>query len=191
MHRLVSTQGRLDVDFRRSVIDPLRVSGFSDAPGSMRGNLGLLPSSASFRWAVQGNFSLTAGAASIYPLEVGRHRPRSAVHRSGGLCIEVPVAPQASRRSFPCEVARSLPGLVCGEFFTAEQAVRHCLEALRRIFPAQGVQLQERILVGPETSGNRRQALSKTLESTSSPQPGSSKAAGQQQGSSPSQKAVR
>ncbi|KAJ1163727.1 hypothetical protein NDU88_004180 [Pleurodeles waltl] len=52
-------------------------------------------------------------------------------------------------------------------------------------FGAQGVQLKDRSLFGPETSGNRRQALSKPLESTSAAGQEFSKAAGQQQGSSP------
>ncbi|KAJ1132212.1 hypothetical protein NDU88_010539 [Pleurodeles waltl] len=125
LRRLVSTQGRLGGDFRHSVVDPLRVAGFSDTPGSVGGILGLLTSSSSFRWAVRGNFSLTAGTASISPLEVGQRCPRSAVRRSGGPCVEVPVAPQAPRCSFPCEVEQLRPGSACSEFFTAEQAVRH------------------------------------------------------------------
>ncbi|KAJ1198140.1 hypothetical protein NDU88_001984 [Pleurodeles waltl] len=40
MRHLVSAQGRLCIDFRCSVMDPLRVAGFSDAPGSVRGILG-------------------------------------------------------------------------------------------------------------------------------------------------------
>ncbi|KAJ1218386.1 hypothetical protein NDU88_005966 [Pleurodeles waltl] len=88
-------------------------------------NPGLVTSSASFRWVVRGNFSLTAGAASNFPLEVRRRRPRSAARQSGGLCVKVPVAPQAPRRSFPCEVKRWRPGSACCEFFTTGQAVRH------------------------------------------------------------------
>ncbi|KAJ1202614.1 hypothetical protein NDU88_006411 [Pleurodeles waltl] len=56
MHRLVSTQGRLCIDFWHSVMDPLRVVGFSDAPESVRGILGLwseVKSAASFRFGVQ------------------------------------------------------------------------------------------------------------------------------------------
>ncbi|KAJ1180006.1 hypothetical protein NDU88_005234 [Pleurodeles waltl] len=182
------------VDFRRSVVDPLRVAGFSDAPGSVHGNLGLwsgVTSAASFRWALHGNVFRTAGSASISPLEVGPRCPRSAVRRSGGPCVLVTVAMKALHRSSLCEVGLRRSGSVCGEFLTAGQAVHRFLQVVRRIFTAQGVQLQERSLFGPETSGNRRQALSKPLESTSSPQPGSSKAAGEPQGSSPSQKAVR
>ncbi|KAJ1091460.1 hypothetical protein NDU88_004584 [Pleurodeles waltl] len=52
-------------------------------------------------------------------------------------------------------------------------------------FGARSVQEGERSLFGPETSGNRRQALSKPLESTFTARQEFSKAAGQQQGSSP------
>ncbi|KAJ1169069.1 hypothetical protein NDU88_000975 [Pleurodeles waltl] len=54
-----------------------------------------------------------------------------------------------------------------------------------KIFDARSVQVKKRSLFGPETSGNRRQALSKPLESTFTARQEFSKAAGQQQGSSP------
>ncbi|KAJ1214280.1 hypothetical protein NDU88_001903 [Pleurodeles waltl] len=52
-------------------------------------------------------------------------------------------------------------------------------------FGARSVQEEERSLFGPKTSGNRRQALSKPLESTFTARQEFSKAAGQQQGSTP------
>ncbi|KAJ1193516.1 hypothetical protein NDU88_002813 [Pleurodeles waltl] len=53
------------------------------------------------------------------------------------------------------------------------------------IFGARSVQVKKRSLFGPETSGNRRQALSRPLESTFTARQVFSKAAGQQQDSSP------
>ncbi|KAJ1185307.1 hypothetical protein NDU88_002101 [Pleurodeles waltl] len=112
--------------FLALVVDPLWVAGFSDTPGSVRGILGLwsgVTSAASFRWVLRGNFFRTAGAASISPLEVGPRHPRSAVRRSGGPCVKVPVTMQALRRSSPCEVGLRHSGLACSEFLTTGQAV--------------------------------------------------------------------
>ncbi|KAJ1141290.1 hypothetical protein NDU88_007624 [Pleurodeles waltl] len=96
----------------------------------------------------------------------------------------------ALRRSSIAKSGSVVPDLACSEIFTAS---RLCIswQAVRKIFAALGFQLQERSVFGPETSGNRGQALSKPLESTSAAEQESSKTAGQQQGSSPLQKAVR
>ncbi|KAJ1108319.1 hypothetical protein NDU88_005695 [Pleurodeles waltl] len=116
-------------------------------------------------------FSLTAGAASISPLEVGRRCPgrrasKFRLHRRRRVDLFL----AKSRGVFPVLRAVNVSpwSKLCVKFFAAP-----------------GVQLQERSLFGPETSGNGRQALSKPLESTSVAKQGSSKTAGQQQGSSP------
>ncbi|KAJ1182017.1 hypothetical protein NDU88_007215 [Pleurodeles waltl] len=70
MHCLVSTQGCLCVDFRRSVVDPLRVAGFSDAPGSVGEILGLqseVTSTASIQLCRSSGRK--AGAVSIFSLQ--------------------------------------------------------------------------------------------------------------------------
>ncbi|KAJ1199570.1 hypothetical protein NDU88_003404 [Pleurodeles waltl] len=67
----------------------------------------------------------------------------------------------------------------CAAFFSPRNKL--CV----KIFSARRVQMKKRSLFGPETSGNRRQALSKPLESTFTARQEFSKAAGQQQGSSP------
>ncbi|KAJ1149055.1 hypothetical protein NDU88_001874 [Pleurodeles waltl] len=100
-------------------------------------------------------------------------RRRFLLWRSGGVvlakpCVGFPVAPKALRQS----------ASVCSVFLAAEQAVR-------RNLGARSVQVKKRSLFGPVTSGNRRQALSKPLESTFTARQEFSKAAVQQQGSSP------
>ncbi|KAJ1214391.1 hypothetical protein NDU88_002010 [Pleurodeles waltl] len=67
----------------------------------------------------------------------------------------------------------------CAAFFSPRNKL--CVET----FGAQSVQVKKISLFGPETSGNRTQALSKPLESTFTARQEFSKAAGQQQGSSP------
>ncbi|KAJ1179626.1 hypothetical protein NDU88_004860 [Pleurodeles waltl] len=67
----------------------------------------------------------------------------------------------------------------CAAFFSP----RHKLCV--KMFGARSVQVKKGSLFGPETSGNRRQALSKPLESTFTARQEFSKEAGQQQGSSP------
>ncbi|KAJ1143942.1 hypothetical protein NDU88_010244 [Pleurodeles waltl] len=57
-------------------------------------------------------------------LEVGLRRPGSAVRRSGGPCVKVPVTTQVLHRSSPCEVGLRRSGSACSEFVTAGQALR-------------------------------------------------------------------
>ncbi|KAJ1129524.1 hypothetical protein NDU88_007892 [Pleurodeles waltl] len=73
----------------------------------------------------------------------------------------------------------------CAPFFSPRNKL--CIE----ILGARRDQMKKRSLFGPETSGNRRQALSKPLESTFTARQEFSKAAGQEQGSSPLEKADR
>ncbi|KAJ1214165.1 hypothetical protein NDU88_001791 [Pleurodeles waltl] len=61
---LVFTQGRLCVHFRCSVVDPLRVVGFSDAPGKMRGSGGRCVKFSTTRQAL-GRFLLLSRAVSF------------------------------------------------------------------------------------------------------------------------------
>ncbi|KAJ1217432.1 hypothetical protein NDU88_005026 [Pleurodeles waltl] len=67
----------------------------------------------------------------------------------------------------------------CAAFFSP----RHKLCV--KIFGARSIHVKKGSLFGPETSGNRRQALSKPLESTFTARQVFSKAAGRQQGSRP------
>ncbi|KAJ1151532.1 hypothetical protein NDU88_004312 [Pleurodeles waltl] len=119
-----------------------------------------------------------------------------AARRSGRLCVEFSFSRQASRRfplwksggvvlARPCDNVPVAPKVsrrsasVCGDFLAAEQAVR------RNFQHTKSPNEKEKSFSGPETSGNRRQALSKPLENTSAARQEFSKAAGQQQGSSP------
>ncbi|KAJ1214924.1 hypothetical protein NDU88_002535 [Pleurodeles waltl] len=150
--------GKSGVVFRRADSLFLWFVGLPDVPGSVRGILGLFSGCASFRWAVRGIFSLTAAVASISVLESGGVCPGEAVRRSSGRTAGV-----VSSAVFPDRraVNYSLRSKLCVEFFGA-----------------QGFQMKKRSLFGPETSGNRRQALSKPLESTSAAGQEFSKAAG-------------
>ncbi|KAJ1188611.1 hypothetical protein NDU88_005370 [Pleurodeles waltl] len=131
--------------------------------------------------AARRNYDLAAGVASISPLDVDlrgcaseiRSRGRRRVDfssgcRSAGLRVEVTISPE-----------RRVDQRRCAAFFLPPNKL--CVE----IFNARSVQRKEGSLFGPETSGNRRQALSKPLESTFTAREEFSKAAGQQQGSSP------
>ncbi|KAJ1202656.1 hypothetical protein NDU88_006453 [Pleurodeles waltl] len=118
-----------------------------------------------------------------------------AARRSTGLCAEISLSQQASRRFLlGSRAALSLRGRAskfrlsrrrrvdqrrCAAFFSPRNKL--CVEN----FGARSVQVKKISLFGPETSGNRRQALSKPLESTFTARQEFSKAAGQQQGSSP------
>ncbi|KAJ1204426.1 hypothetical protein NDU88_008204 [Pleurodeles waltl] len=118
-----------------------------------------------------------------------------AARRSAGLCVEISLSRQALHRFLlGSRAALSLRGRAakfrsarrlcvgqrrCAAFFSLRNKL--CVEN----FGARSVQVKERSLFGPETSGNRRQALSKPLESTVTARQEFSKAAGQQQGSSP------
>ncbi|KAJ1123240.1 hypothetical protein NDU88_001713 [Pleurodeles waltl] len=84
--------GKSCVVFRCADSLLLWFAGLPDVAGSVRGNLGSFSGCASFRWAVRGIFSLTAGVTSISSLKSGgvvQARP----------CVEVPVRPQALRRA--------------------------------------------------------------------------------------------
>ncbi|KAJ1143891.1 hypothetical protein NDU88_010193 [Pleurodeles waltl] len=111
--------------------------------------------------AVRQSFDLTAGIASISP------------GKSGGVVLARPASKFRSSRRRRVDQRR------CVTFFLPWNKL--CVEN----FGARSVQVEERSLFGPETSGNRRQALSKPLESTFTARQEFSKAAGQQQGSSP------
>ncbi|KAJ1197162.1 hypothetical protein NDU88_001024 [Pleurodeles waltl] len=138
--------------------------------------------------AVRRKFGLTAGVASISPW------------KSGGVvlarpCVKVSHSRWASRRFLlESRAALSLRGCAsksrssrgrrvdqrrCAAFFSPRNKL--CV----KIFAARSVQVKGRSLFGPETSRNRRQALSKPLESTFTARQEFSKAAGQQQDSSP------
>ncbi|KAJ1107858.1 hypothetical protein NDU88_005246 [Pleurodeles waltl] len=138
--------------------------------------------------AVRQSFDLMAGVASISPWKLGGvvlARP----------CVKVLISRQVSRRFLlGSRAALSLRGRAskfrssrrrrvdhrrCAAFFLSRNKL--CVEKVG----ARSVQVEERSLFGPETSGNRRQALSKPLESTFTARQEFSKAAGQQQGSSP------
>ncbi|KAJ1103658.1 hypothetical protein NDU88_001079 [Pleurodeles waltl] len=130
---------------------------------------------------------------------------RPAACRSGGLCVEFSSSRQASLR-FPLWKSGGVVQAGCALKFRSHRRrrVNLFLAGSSSVFPdrravnfspqsklcveffcAQGVQLKDGSLFGPETSGNRKQALSKPLESTSAARQELSKAAGQQQGSSP------
>ncbi|KAJ1103802.1 hypothetical protein NDU88_001223 [Pleurodeles waltl] len=114
----------------------------------------------------------------------------SSRRRSAGLRVEITISRQALRRFLLCPLrSRALDFRSsqehrvdqrrCAAFFSPRNKL--CV----KIFGARSVQVKKRCLFGPETSGNRRQALSKPLESTFTARQEFSKAAGQQQGSSP------
>ncbi|KAJ1180746.1 hypothetical protein NDU88_005963 [Pleurodeles waltl] len=181
-------RGEPGVVFRRADSLLLWFAGSTRCPGSVGGFSCLFSGCASFCRAARRSFDLTAGVASISPAE------------SGGVvlarpCVKVLISRQASRRFLlESRAALSLRGRAskfwssrrrrvdqcqCAAFFLPRNKL--CVER----FGARSVQEEERSLFGPETSGNRRQALSKPLESTFTARKEFSKAAGQQQGSSP------
>ncbi|KAJ1130996.1 hypothetical protein NDU88_009339 [Pleurodeles waltl] len=138
MRHLVFTQGRLCIDFRRLVVDPLGFAGFSDAPGTMSE----FPALAGWSYrscvdsvGIMSNFLLHGRCCIDSSLEVGLHHSSLAVPRSGGLCVKFPVATLALRRSSRCKIALHCSGLACSEFFTAVKAVRRFWQAVRRISP--------------------------------------------------------
>ncbi|KAJ1199086.1 hypothetical protein NDU88_002924 [Pleurodeles waltl] len=157
--------GKTCVVFRHVDRLPLWIAGLPDVPGSVRGFLGLLSVCASFRGAVRRIFFLTASVVLISYLEVRRR------------CRGEAMRPGSGRTA----------GVASSAVFLDWRAVNFSLWSKLSIkfFGAQGVQLKKRSLFGPETSGNRRQALSKPLESAFAARQEFSKAAGQQQGSSP------
>ncbi|KAJ1170279.1 hypothetical protein NDU88_002158 [Pleurodeles waltl] len=162
-------RGESCVVFRHADSLFLWIAGSTRCPGSVRGFSCLFSGCASFCGAARQSFDLTAGVASISP------------GKSGGVvlarpCVKVSISRQASRRFLlGSRAALSLRGRAskfrssrrrrvdqrrCAAFFLPRNKL--CGEN----FGARSVQVEERSLFGPETSGNRRQALSKPLEST-------------------------
>ncbi|KAJ1154148.1 hypothetical protein NDU88_006902 [Pleurodeles waltl] len=109
----------------------------------------------------------------------------------GRRCIDYPSGSRAAlslrgrASKFRLPRRRRVDQRRCAAIFSPRSKL--CVE----MFGARRVQMKKRSLFGPETSGNRRQALSKPLESTFTARQEFSKAAGQQQGSSPLEKADR
>ncbi|KAJ1140370.1 hypothetical protein NDU88_006725 [Pleurodeles waltl] len=159
--------------------------GITRCPGSVRGFSCLFSGCASICGAARRIYELTAGVASISPLDFDL-RGCALKLRSHGRCrVDFSSRGRAalSLRGRASDLRSSQERRVdqrrCAAFFSLRNKL--CVE----IFGARSVQVKERSLFGPETSGNRRQALSKPLESTFTARQEFSKAAGQQQGSSP------
>ncbi|KAJ1186143.1 hypothetical protein NDU88_002926 [Pleurodeles waltl] len=119
------------------------------------------------RWAMPGNFCRTAGTAST--LLAGSRAAsfwfsfasiQGAVRRISG-CSDA----AASFSSLGSRAASIQFGVLWFSHHNAGCA--SFLAGCASIFAEQGVLLQKISLFGPETSGNRRQALSRPLESTS------------------------
>ncbi|KAJ1175208.1 hypothetical protein NDU88_000499 [Pleurodeles waltl] len=152
-------------------------------------------SRASFSGARTVSFCGSRGLPDVPGLCVDSPACFPAARRSAGLCVEISLSQQALRRfllgsraalslrgrasKFRSSRRRRVDQRQCAAFFLPRNKL--CVEN----FAARSVQVKKRSLFGPETSGNRRQALSKPLESTFTTRQEFSKAAGQQQGSSP------
>ncbi|KAJ1149005.1 hypothetical protein NDU88_001826 [Pleurodeles waltl] len=131
---------------------------------------------ASIRWALQLNFLPHGRRWVDSSLEARLCRSGSAVRHFSGPCVEFPSAALALRRSSRCKVKLCCSGLTCGEIFTTVQAVRRfwqasCKDEVFLVLRLQGT--------GDKLYPSPWRAL---LHHTQ-------RAAGQQQGSSPSQKA--
>ncbi|KAJ1171358.1 hypothetical protein NDU88_003221 [Pleurodeles waltl] len=177
--------GKSCVVFRRADSLFLWIAGITRCPGSVRGFSCLFSGCASVCGAARRNYDLTAGVASISPLEVGLRGCASKLRSHGRRRVDFSSRGRAawslrSRASdFRSAQERCVDQRRCAAFFSPRNKL--CVE----IFGARSIQVKKRSLFGPETSGNRRKALSKPLESTFTARQEFSKAAGQQQGSSP------
>ncbi|KAJ1199790.1 hypothetical protein NDU88_003622 [Pleurodeles waltl] len=178
-------RGEVGVVFRRSDSLFLWIAGITRCPGSVRGFSCLFSGCASVCGAARRNYDLTAGVASISPLDFdlrgcalklrshGRCRVDFSSRGRAALSVRGRASDLRSSQERRVDQRRS------AAFFSPRDKL--CVE----ILGARSVQVKERSLFGPETSRNRRQALSKPLESTFTARQEFSKAAGQQQGSSP------
>ncbi|KAJ1171354.1 hypothetical protein NDU88_003217 [Pleurodeles waltl] len=177
--------GKSCVVFRRADSLFLWIAGITRCPGSVPGFSCLFSGCALVCGAARRNYDLTAGVASISPLEVGLRGCASKLRSHGRRHVDFSSRGRAalslrSRASdFRSSQEHRVDQRLCAAFFLPRNKL--CVE----IFGARSVQVKKRSLFGPETSGNRRQALSKPLESTFTARQEFSKAAGQQQGSSP------
>ncbi|KAJ1200140.1 hypothetical protein NDU88_003967 [Pleurodeles waltl] len=177
--------GKSGVVFRRVDSLFLWIAGITRCPGSVRGFSCLFSGCASICGAARRIYELTAGVASISPLDFdlrgcalklrshGRRRVDFSSRGRAALSLRGRASDLRSSQERRVDQRR------CAAFFSPRNKL--CVE----IFSARSVQVKERSLFGPETSGNRRQALSKPLESTFTARQEFSKATGQQQGSSP------
>ncbi|KAJ1153682.1 hypothetical protein NDU88_006440 [Pleurodeles waltl] len=178
-------RGEVGVFFRRSDSLFLWIAGITRCPGSVRGFSCLFSGCASVCGAARRNYDLTAGVASISPLDFdlrgcalklrshGRRRVDFSSRGRAALSLRGRASDLRSSQERRVDQRQS------AAFFSPRDKL--CVE----IFGARSIQVKERSLFGPETSRNRRQALSKPLESTFTARQEFSKAAGQQQGSSP------
>ncbi|KAJ1137968.1 hypothetical protein NDU88_004361 [Pleurodeles waltl] len=178
-------RGEVGVVFRRVDSLFLWIAGITRCPGSVLGFSCLFSGCASVCGAARRNYDLTAGVASISPLDydlrgcalkLRSHGRRRVDFSSRGRAALSLRGRASDLRSSP---ERRVDQRRSAAFFSPQNKL--CVE----IFGARSVQVKERSLFGPETSRNRRQALSKPLESTFTARQEFSKAAGQQQGSSP------
>ncbi|KAJ1137971.1 hypothetical protein NDU88_004364 [Pleurodeles waltl] len=178
-------RGEVGVIFRRVDSLFLWIAGITRCPGSVLGFSCLFSGCASVCGAARRNYDLTAGVASISPLDydlrgcalkLRSHGRRRVDFSSRGRAALSLRGRASDLRSSP---ERRVDQRRSAAFFSPQNKM--CVE----LFGARSVQVKERSLFGPETSRNRRQALSKPLESTFTARQEFSKAAGQQQGSSP------
>ncbi|KAJ1104327.1 hypothetical protein NDU88_001739 [Pleurodeles waltl] len=106
-----------------------------------------------------------------------RSHGRRCVDFSSGSRVALSLRGRAAK--FRSSQRRCVDQRRCAAFFSPRNKL--CVDN----FGARSVQVKKISLFGPETSGNRRQALSKPLESTFTARQEFSKAAGQQKGRSP------
>ncbi|KAJ1199266.1 hypothetical protein NDU88_003104 [Pleurodeles waltl] len=191
MHCLIFTQGRLCVNFRCSVVDPLRVVGFSEAPGTMRG----FPTLAgrSHRSCID-----SVGVALHFLPHDRRSLCKSGCVILAQLCVD-PVGHGFNFRSLHrrcvdllnaksgCAVPVWRAGNFSPQCRLCVVSGRLCIEFRRTRSPS----CRDEVFLVLRLQGTEGNLYPNPLERASSPQPESSKAEGQQQGSSPSQKADR